>query len=147
MKHIVTMDHHGQDFVISSYSRTAPGYWVPNGTLMRVPDRASDTLVSRSVRHALAASHEGVPMPKRMAPDPLEGVIHDKGVPSRDEYVAESTSIDIATDDNDHVVITPKKHDSSRHHMVEMTDRARTLEHPDEATLATTLRACLDESE
>ena len=79
---MVHVDERKNEFIVASYSKTKPGFWVMNDWVRRVPVGARDEDLATAIEGGLDASEVGIHAPGRDA-NPARPLLKLLGLRSR----------------------------------------------------------------
>jgi len=85
----------GTDIIVCSYSKTLPGFWVMNGSFIRLSDHAEDARLGTAVLDGLAASTQGIGPPDPKGPSPFAPVLKVLGIRSFSQFAAGACAVNI----------------------------------------------------
>jgi hypothetical protein len=142
MKQLATVDSRKGTLVVSSYSRTIPGFWIMNGTFVTMHADGDEQSLGQAVFDALDASTDGLAPPSRNGPSPFAGVLRDLGLSSYGQYMEGAVSVGVCRE-GEGLVVTPKRNGGVSSGFVEMCEKALLLDGSEPVALARAVRKAL----
>jgi hypothetical protein len=112
----VNVDLRADEYFVSTYSRTVPGFWVLDGCPVRLPGTASPGELGTVVRAALDRSRHA---------DSARALLDMAGVKDYGTYMKGTRSVDVYADhveDGESVEVTPQRNEGPREGFAPMTD-------------------------
>jgi hypothetical protein len=134
----------GDDYFVSSLSRTTDYLWLGGGPVIRVPRAAADRELYEAVRGALDRSKTGIDRPDDLSHlmDPL---LAAAGVRSQRAFHRGARSIAIEEDDDGRIVLEPSRRRGNE--FIHLRDQDITLDRPSPSELADSIRRAIEISE
>ena len=127
MTQLANVDSRNGEFLVCSYSKTPAGFWIANGTFIRLPGGCSDDQLGTAATNALAASTEQTTMPPRSGPSPFEPVLRELKLKSYGQYMKGTLSVGLMRE-GPRVVITPKRNGGAREGFTELTEESDSID-------------------
>ena len=93
----VRADERNDEFIVASYSKAKPGFWVMNGWVRRVPVGARDEDLATTIESGLDASEEGIEAPARDS-NPARPMLKLLGLRSYGAYMNGTRSVGVVRD-------------------------------------------------
>jgi hypothetical protein len=115
------VDLRGDELIVASYSRTTPGFWVMNGTFVRLAKDVSDDKLGATLERALSISQRGLAAPSPTGPSTGAPLLKELGFESYSAYAKGVRSVQVARTSS-HVAVVPTRNEGSRRGFVELVD-------------------------
>jgi hypothetical protein len=110
------------EYIVSTYSRTAKGLWVLDGTPARLPQTSADDELGLAVDVALGASRGGLDDPTRDS-EPARPLLDLLGLADFASYAKGTRSVEVYREtDGDTVEVTPRRNSGGRTGFVPIDD-------------------------
>lgn len=114
---LTTIDKYdGQDYLVTTMSRTREGFWVADGTPARLAASASPGELGAAVRAALDASREGIDKPPRDS-SPAQPLLNMLGLADYGTFMRRAQQVEVYaedTTDGETIEITPQRNAGPR---------------------------------
>jgi hypothetical protein len=129
MRKRANIDLRQAEYIVSTYSKTLPGFWVLDGTPVRVPQESSADQLGAVIRNALDQSREGVEEPGRDG-KPAQPLLDLLGLPDYATYAKGTRSVGVYVEpsgEGEVVKVTPKRNEGTRRGFTPIEDEMRTF--------------------
>jgi hypothetical protein len=143
MTQLATVERRKGEYLVCSFSKTTPGFWVMNGLFRRLPGDVDDDSLGDAVSWALDFSTEGVNPPPLNGPSPFMSVLLELGLASYGQYMKGASSVGIRRE-GDRLTVTPKHNGGPRAGFTEIHERVQNLDTPNPTALAIAIRVALE---
>lgn len=125
MGQLASVDLRQSEYIVSTYSQTAKGTWVLDGTPARLPDSTSAEQLGVAVQTALTRSRAGVDELTRDS-EPARPLLDLLDLPNFATYAKGTRSVEVYRD-GDTVEVTPRRNEGGRRGFTPLDDETRTF--------------------
>lgn len=126
---LASVDLRQGEYIVSTYSRTAKGLWVLDGTPARLPQTSADDDLGLTVHEALGRSRSGLDDPTRDS-EPARPLLELLGLADFATYAKGTRSVEVYREtagDRGTVEVTPKRNSGGRSGFVPIDDEMVTF--------------------
>ncbi|HEV7651438.1 MAG TPA: hypothetical protein VGP26_25075 [Actinophytocola sp.] len=109
---LASVDLRQDEYIVSTYSKTAKGLWVLDGTPTRLPQGSAADELGMAVLEALARARAGLDDPTRDS-EPARPLLDLLGLPDFATYAKGTRSVEVYRD-GETVEVTPKRNTGGR---------------------------------
>jgi hypothetical protein len=145
---LANVDLRQGEYLVSTYSRTAGGFWVLDGTPTRVPQETPPAELGKVIRAALDQSRDGLDDPGRDG-NPAQPLLDLLGLPDYASYAKGTRSVEVyleGSNDKETVEITPQRNQGGRKGFTPIDDETRTLTYESPEQLGTEVIKAFDKA-
>lgn len=119
----VSVDLRQGQFIVASFSKTPPGFWVVNEHFAMVEETVGDETLGQQVLAALEASNQTL---LDVPPKPTMPVMAELGLRTYSQYVKGTLSVLVALED-DVLEITPTRNEGPREGFAHLNEKRRVV--------------------
>jgi hypothetical protein len=135
---LASVDLRRGEYLVSTYSKTIPGFWILDGTPTRLPQESSPSQLGEAIRAALDKSRQGVEGPG-IEGKPGQPLLDLLGLPDYSTYAKGTRSVEVYLDSDreETVEVTPNRNEGGNQGFTPIEEELRTFTYESPAHLGT----------